>query len=78
MSNRSHKNDNPCYGCTDRWVDAENGKKCHSSCERYLSRKEKEDAKRSQFIEQKKKENIYESYRRIRVAKYRHTKGERK
>lgn len=62
------KDENPCYGCTERVLG------CHSTCERYKERKAKYDERKRKFIEQRNEEGIYESYRRIKLARYRHTR----
>ena len=36
------KGDNPCHGCTDRWVIA--GRTCHSVCKKWLERRQEIDA----------------------------------
>ena len=36
------KGDNPCHGCTERWVFA--GRSCHSVCKQWLERKQELDA----------------------------------
>lgn len=72
MSNTTKNN--PCLGCTERWVDVENGTSCHSTCERHKAAKAEHDERKRKIIERRNEEGIYEGYRRVKLARYRHTR----
>ena len=49
------KGDNPCHGCTERWVT--DGKSCHSSCKHWLERRAELDAENAARRAAKKARN---------------------
>ena len=71
------KDENPCYCCTERYVDVERGVTCHGTCQRYKEANARHAERKRKIIEQRNEEGIYERYRRIRAARYRHTKGDK-
>lgn len=39
----------PCKGCTDRWMNEEEGTICHSTCEKFQAFEKIRQAKRDEF-----------------------------
>ena len=68
---------NPCYGCTERWVDVERRTTCHSTCERHKEAKAGYEERKQMNAEKSADDKIYERYRRLQMARYRHAKGKK-
>ena len=48
----NRKNDSPCNGCTERWVDlvGDKPRTCHGTCQRYAAWVEQREAKKAEAM----------------------------
>ena len=64
--------DSPCQYCTDRWIDIENAKRCHSTCEKFITWREEEEVNDNKRNAQVNLKTDYISHLKDATYRYKH------
>ena len=59
MFNLRSNNNTPCLNCTERWIDVDNNKRCHDTCDRHLQNVAKSRAIHNHIKVDKKAKVMY-------------------
>ena len=59
----------PCRGCSERFVDEDNGSCCRTTCDKYADWKKNEDIRKKQISDYMNKNNEIRSFKKEQVEK---------
>lgn len=68
--NDTRKHENPCFRCSERWIDTEKGTRCHSSCEKYILWLEKRKKLYEEKVKSRKIDDEWWCFRENSMKKY--------